>query len=1124
MKLMIENRTPSLLEDIKTADVSQPVLHPHDRQKILYDWNQTYNEYQRDKTIQDLLEEQVAAHPDNIALVYAEQSITYAELNSKANQLAHYLLHSGVKPDNLIAVCMEASFDLFIAILAILKTGCAYLPLDPNYPAERRQYMLDDTNAACLITHSSLLKQFGEMRARVICLDTQSHVFDQQTHNPNKFSHADSLMYVIYTSGSTGKPKGVMLTHHNVHNFINWITQALEVNEADIFDFSSSISFDFSVFTTILPLVKGASIAICPEGDKKDPELYSRHLHKNKVTIIKLTPSYFRQLKEFIKPEYDFKDLRWIVFGGELLLAQDIQDWLKQYPHHKILNEYGPTEAAVATSWIKINKHNVAQFTHGIPIGKAAYNTQLYILDANMNPLPPGVEGELYIGGEGVAKGYLNQPEMTSKRFVLNPFKEDASRLYRTGDLCRFLPDGNIEFIGRVDHQVKIRGFRIETSEIEMRLAAHTNVREAVVIARDDMTDQTGEKRLVAYCLLKDKNTRPDPRYLREFLHRSLPDYMIPAAFVLMDSFPLTTNGKLDRKALPEPEQINYHHYHAPRTALEQIIADIWSEVLNLEQIGVNDNFFELGGHSLSGARIISKIMKATHKDIKLADLYDAPTISQLANVVGHAAEADKKNVREQQKYAAAGKGIPLGDMQFLLWFAQKSYSKSQTLNIVTRKRFSGLLDMVALRYAFECVLKTHQILNFYMSPYKPLQYVQEDVKFDLEENDISALSFRDQEDVLMDSLAWLKTHHHWQKGRPLLEARLFRLADGQSEIQLAISHMAGDEFSPEIIFKDLSQHYLDYKNNKKIDAPSRESISYFDYALEERDNLDLILKRDMPFWGDYLKDISLFSFPKEDIIYNISPDEAYTTYIEIDDRAAAKLQTFCILNRLSMLDSLCAVTGSVLTPYLVNKNGSMALNVVKSTRHDDRYDDTVGCFVTTNLIKMKIDGAGNIVDLAKQAQKSTGETAPHQFCPPIVKFAYLFQSKWKRKKIRSGVIKACMHLTASSFPSLQLHPDVLNFYGKMALAESNQHFLVQVNMLNSFIGMNHQQNKQQFGLPQERLDGYRDPRIVAKNVLDIRFERDSSNRANLVLSCNLSKHLREKIGGDILNMLLTMM
>lgn len=1116
--MTINGMTPSQQGNI-TEIVSDSVLSPEERSKILYDWNNTRNEYASDKTIHELFEKQAADNPDSTALLFNGKSITYAELNARANQLAHYLRGLGVKPDNLVAVSMEASFDLFIAILGILKAGCAYVPLDPNYPEERRQFMLDDTQAVCLLTHSGLRRRFIKSHAQLVCVDRESErLARESTENPRQINGPENLLYVIYTSGSTGRPKGVMLTHHNVHNFINWFSQALAVKSDDVFDFSSSISFDFSVATTLFPLVCGGKVAICREADKKDPDLYIRHLHENKVSVIKLTPSYFRQLKEFIKPGNTFSDLRWIVFGGESLLKQDIKDWLATYPKHQILNEYGPTETAVATSWIVVNQDNIEDFGHGIPIGKPAYNTRLFILDSRLTPVPVGMEAELYIGGEGVAKGYLHQPGITAERFINDPFNP-GSRLYKTGDLCRYLPDGNIEFIGRVDHQVKIRGFRIETAEIEMRLAALECIREAVVIARADHADETGEKRLVAYCLLKDKTVRPEPRFLREYLHKSLPEYMIPAAFVLMDAFPLSPNGKLDRWALPEPEETNYHYYHAPRTALEQIISDIWCEVLNLKLISVDDNFFELGGHSLSGARIISKLIKATNKDIKLADLYQAPTISELANVISHAVETDKKIVSSKKRRSGSA-GIPLSDMQLLLWVAQKSYSKAQSLNIVARKRLSDKLDPQALQYAFECTLKSHDILRYHVPRYIPLQYPQGSVDFRLDVRDISALTPAEQEQSLASSLAEYKVFHAWKKGESLVRARLFQLSGDKSEIQIAIAHVAGDEISHEIVFADLSRYYLNYRNNIKTAARERVGATYQDYALEERENLDATLRRDMPFWKDYLKDISLFVVPESEIINEIRNDEFYTSYLEIAEEDISRLQLLCMINRMSLQDCLSAAVGSVFSGILENRAKPLVLSVVKSTRHDDIYDHTIGFFVRTDLLKFNPSASGSLIETARQVQKSTAESAPHQFCPGIVKLAYLYQNKWQGKKIRNGLIGAKAYALSKMCPSLQLHDQVLKFYGKMLIAETRRHFLVQVNVLNNFINLAQQSPSRMFGSKLENLASIRDDRIVGKNVLEICFERDSHNKPFLVISGNISQGFREQAGRDILNAL----
>lgn len=634
-----------------------------DRHKILEEWNQTDSKYPYDKILPELFEEQIEKILSQEALIYKSNTLTYEVLNRQANQLAHYLRELGVQQNSLVAICMAPCFELLIGIMGILKAGGAYIPLDPNNPVLRQKTILSDSGANILITHSQLTLQFeGMATSHMIYWDEiASKLATYPSTNPEHINKTKDLAYVIYTSGSTGKPKGVMITHRNVNHFVHWFAKTISISSNDIFDFSSSISFDFSVACTLFPLLKGIKIAICSEMDKKDPYLYLKHLQDTQVSIIKITPSHFRQINGIVLNENKLLDLKYIVFGGETLLARDIKDWLERFPQHKLLCEYGPTEATVASSWIIIDKNNITQYTHRIPIGKPALNTKLFILDKNMQPVSVGDLGELYIGGDGIAKGYLNKAQLTEKKFVKNPF--NSGRLYQTGDLCCYLKDGTIEFVERKDHQIKIRGFRVEIGEIEKSLALYKDIQNVAISARVER-DEFAEKQLVAYCVPK-KSAKLDTNDLRDYLKRQLPDYMIPAFFVVLDELPLSASGKLDTHKLPEPEANDSNQVLKPRNEMEGILKKIWVETLKIKHISIDDNFFDLGGNSLSAARLITKIRKITHKNILLKDLYHTETIAHLAEFINNAEDLEDENGNH---YPPPLKAMPLNELQFLFW------------------------------------------------------------------------------------------------------------------------------------------------------------------------------------------------------------------------------------------------------------------------------------------------------------------------------------------------------------------------------------------------------------------------------------------------------------------------
>ncbi len=606
------------------------VLNENEKQKILVEWNNTAKEYPRDKTIHQLFEDQVERAPNNIAVVFENQNLTYRELNEKSNQLAHYLREQGVGLETLVAILCERSLEMIIGIFAVLKAGAAYVPMDPSNPKERLKFMLEDTKAPILLTQSSLKERWPETTAVIIHLDQLDEAVSlQPTENLKQSVNPNNLACIIYTSGSTGKPKGVLIEHHGVVNYLQTRQSHFGLTERDRFILKTPQTFDVSVWEIFLPSIIGATLFILEPEKHKDAVYLCEFITRYKITIIHFVPSMLKAI--LLEPSFaQCKSLRQVYSGGEALLSQQVNSFYNIMDDSILINMYGPTEATIDVSyWIAEANCIVA------PIGKPLDNLKLYILDNVLSPLPVGVVGELYLGGEGIARGYLNRQELTAERFIENPFathdekKQNRNiRLYRTGDLCRYLEDGNVEYLGRIDHQVKIRGYRIELGEIESNLLKHTDIQEAVVLARED---EPGNKRLVAYYVAKP-NVHLEAKALRDYLNVMLPDYMVPSLFMKLDKMPLTPNGKLDRKALLSQEGGEIRQiYMEPRTRAQCVLAEIWQEILHLDKVGINDNFFELGGNSIIAVRFFSKIRQAMHLDLPLAELFAFPTIKQLA-------------------------------------------------------------------------------------------------------------------------------------------------------------------------------------------------------------------------------------------------------------------------------------------------------------------------------------------------------------------------------------------------------------------------------------------------------------------------------------------------------------
>ncbi|MFQ5794192.1 MAG: amino acid adenylation domain-containing protein, partial [Candidatus Bipolaricaulia bacterium] len=616
----------TLLEGI-VADPDQrlselPLLSAAECHQLLVEWNDTQADYPKDVCIHQLFEAQVERTPDAVAVVYEDQQLTYRELNRRANQLAHHVRTLGVRPEVSVGMFMERSLELVVGLLGILKAGGVYVPFDPTYPKARLTLMLEDTQASVLLTQERLVKRLPECSAKIVCLDTDWGVIAQESvENPINEVTTDHLAYVIYTSGSTGTPKGVMVEHRGLRNLAEVQAQTLDVAEGSRVLQLVTFSFDASLWDVFMALLTGGTLYVAtPESRLPGPALIQL-LRDQAITTVTLPPSVLAAL-----PAEELPALRTITVTGEACPADIVARWA---PGRRFFNGYGPTEATIGAT-IGACTADGRKPTIGRPFA----NVNIYLLDAHLQPVPIGVPGELYIAGVSLARGYLNDPGLTAEKFIPNPFSDEpGTRLYKTGDLARYRPDGQIEFLGRTDHQVKIRGFRIELEEIEAVLDQHPAVREAVVLTREDAP---GGKRLVAY-VVSNQEQAPMPGELRSFLKEKLPDYMVPSAFVMLDALPLTPNGKVDRRALPKPVRISPEvekSFVAPRTPTEEKLAEIWAQVLGVEQVSIHDNFFELGGHSLLIPQLILRVREAFQMELPLRYLFEAPTVAELAQAL----------------------------------------------------------------------------------------------------------------------------------------------------------------------------------------------------------------------------------------------------------------------------------------------------------------------------------------------------------------------------------------------------------------------------------------------------------------------------------------------------------
>ncbi|MDB6016433.1 MAG: Amino acid adenylation protein [Pedosphaera sp.] len=609
-------------------------------------------------TLHEIFQAQVEKSPEACAVTFEGEKLTYCELNQRANQLAHHLRKLGVGPDTLVGVCLDRSLEMVIGILGVLKAGGAYVPLDLAYPRERVAFILADAKVKVILTQEKLrekldLTQTGETAGtapRILCLDKDwGSIAQESTANPDSGAQPEHLAYVIYTSGSTGAPKGVLVTHYNVARLFTATDAWFQFGPKDVWTLFHSYAFDFSVWEIWGALLYGGRLVVVPYLVSRSPDAFYEFLAREKVTVLNQTPSAFRQLiwAEASSSQTRELSLRYVIFGGEALELQSLKPWFDRHGDQQpvLVNMYGITETTVHVTYRPLTMQDVTD-GKGSVIGVPIPDLRIHILDEKLQPVAAGVEGEMYVAGAGLARGYFNRPELTAERFIVDRFsKVPGERLYKTGDLARFLPDGDLEYLGRCDHQVKIRGFRIELGEIESVLNRHPAIRENVTIA---LAGLAGEKRLVAYAVLRP-GALPAISDLRTFLKVHLPDYMIPSAFVFLPALPLTTNGKVDRRALPEPEAPSAEPISAqalPQTQTEQIIANIWREVLQRGQVGLEDNFFDLGGNSLQLAHVQTRLHEHLNVDLPITRLFEFTTINALARHLN--SQTDGGSAKEQ--------------------------------------------------------------------------------------------------------------------------------------------------------------------------------------------------------------------------------------------------------------------------------------------------------------------------------------------------------------------------------------------------------------------------------------------------------------------------------------------
>jgi amino acid adenylation domain-containing protein/non-ribosomal peptide synthase protein (TIGR01720 family) len=955
-----------------------PMLTAVEQQQLLIEWNNTETNYPIDKCVHQLFEEQVEKTPDAIAVVFENQQLTYRELNDRSNQLAHYLRSLGVGADVLVGICVERSREMLVGLLGILKAGGAYVPVDPEYPTERIAFMLSNSQVSVLLTQEKLIGQLPKIDLHLISLDADWEIIAQQNQNNivNQVS-TQNLAYIIYTSGSTGQPKGVQISHFSLTNFLYSMKQEVGINAKDILLAVTTICFDIAGLEFYLPLIVGAQVVLLPREQSADGTKLSEKLLQSGATIMQATPATWRLL---LGSGWQGNQQLKILCGGEALTHELAVALLER--SQCLWNVYGPTETTI---WSTISRVEADASIAGVQdslesIGRPIANTQIYILDQSLQPTPIGVPGELHIGGAGLAKGYLNRPELTNEKFIANPF-ENSKLLYKTGDLARYLPNGNIEYLGRIDNQVKIRGFRIELGEIEAILSQYPQVQTAVVIAREDIP---GDKRLVAYITTEIEAT-PTNNELREYLKSKLPEYMVPFTFVILEAFPLTPNGKIDRRALPAPDFHTQQQdkYQAPRTPVEEILITAWKQILKLNQVGIHDNFFELGGHSLLATQLISRIRNHLQVELPLRSLFGAPTIAELAPIIQQLQQQNLQLSAPPIVKRDNNNDLPLSFAQTRLWFIDQFESNSGLYNIPFAIRLEGTLSVTALEQSFQEILVRHEALrtNFITVDGQPNQIIQSQTNSRLSIVDLKDLSPNQQETAALELLQQKAIEPFDLANDCLLQATLVALSETEHILLICMHHIVSDGWSIGVLLAELAALYNAYTQ----DLPSPLDplpIQYADFAIWQRQWLQgEVLQTQLSYWQNQLAGApALLSLPTD------RPRPATQTFVGGHQQFALSAELTQKLNQLSqeqgttLFMTLLAAFNTLL--YRYSGQTDIVVGTPIANRNHHEIEGLIGFFVNTLVLRTDLSNNQSFTKLLNQVREVSLGAYTHQDLP----------------------------------------------------------------------------------------------------------------------------------------------
>ncbi|HYW71141.1 MAG TPA: amino acid adenylation domain-containing protein [Pyrinomonadaceae bacterium] len=953
------------------------VISDAERHQVLVEWNQTAVSFPQDVCLPELFEAQVQRTPETTAVVFEGKRLTYRELNRRANQLAHHLRNRGVRAETCVAVCLERSVDMLVAVVGIWKSGGVYLPLDPIQPGARLAFMITDSQAQLIISHRPLESSLPDCGAEVLYLDAASAQIEQESEaDPPPVIHPDNLAYVIYTSGSTGQPKGAMVEHRSVVNLAQALQQGIYRDKGSGLRVSlnAPLAFDSSI-KQIVQLLAGHTLYVLPEEVRREGEALLAYLEDHKLDVFDCTPSQLRLLVESGWADAHNCPPRILLVGGEAL-DPDLWQTLAQHETTTTHNVYGPTECTVDATACLVSRKPARP-----AIGRPLANVQTYVLDHQLKPVPLGVTGELYIGGAGVARGYLRRPDLTAEKFIPHPFSDNVgARLYRTGDLARYGPDGNLEFLGRIDHQVKIRGSRIELGEIEAALATHPAVRTPVVMARES---GLGDKRLVAYFVTS--GAALSAHELHGFLHECLPEYMMPSAFVPLPALPLLPNGKIDRLALPAPDQVvssRAADYIAPRSPNEELLAGIWARVLGVERVGMEDNFFELGGHSLLATQVISQIRHALQVEIPLRTIFETPTVGGLADSIRQAQETPASVGPPPLKPVPRDQRLPLSFAQQRLWFLDQLDPGNTAYHIPYALRLEGSLDTEALEESLSELVRRHEVLRttFSMIEGQAAQVIHPARPLHVTLTDLRQFSEAERETKTKYQLEEETQRLFDLEHGPLLRASLLRLGEREHVLILVMHHIVFDAWSIPVLLHELSALYQACAHDRPSPLPDL-PVQYADFAHWQRGWLQgEALAEHLVYWKTQLADLTVLELPTDRPRPPVQTFRGAHQSFSLPDALVRSLYELSRAEGATVFMTLLAAFQTLLHRYTSQVYISVGTPIANRNYRD--IEGLIGFFINTLVLRTNLSGDPSFQELLHRVREVALNAYAHQDLP----------------------------------------------------------------------------------------------------------------------------------------------